>query len=168
MPGRKTKKWEIGAIPIFLHPDEYAEQIPVARIVADKRVIKEGVERYKKLFKKTGDLGTIIVVRHPRKELYAVLDGHHRFWALKELGVRTIKCAVIQDYYGLTFILTEKGFYQPTAEFTKQLRIPILRWGEGLLSYLEEFKKDPLSMLGERLQRKPKKKGKEPSEDELI
>ena len=156
--------------PIFLNPDKYAVRIPVKKIVADRKVSEEGVERYKRLYKDKVDVGAIIVVRHPKKDLYAVLDGHHRFWALKELGAKTIKCAVIQDYYGLTFLMTKKGFYQPTPEFTKQLRIPIMRWGEGLLTYLETFKIDPLSMFGERLQLKRKKKGKvkEPSEDDLI
>jgi len=160
----------MAAFPIFLNPDRYAVRIPVKKIVADRKVTEEGVERYKRLYKDKGDVGTIIVVRHPKKDLYAVLDGHHRFWALKELGARTIKCAVIQDYYGLTFLMTKRGFYQPTPEFTKHLRIPILRWGAGLLTYLEEFRMEPLSMLGERLLIKPKKKRtvKEPSEDDLI
>jgi len=156
--------------PIFLNPDKYAVRIPVKKIVADRKVSEEGVERYKRLYKDKVDVGAIIVVRHPKKDLYAVLDGHHRFWALKELGAKTIKCAVIQDYYGLTFLMAKRGFYQPAPEFTKHLRVPILSWGEGLLTYLEAFKKDPFSMLGERLQRKRKKKGreKEPSEDDLI
>jgi hypothetical protein len=158
------------ALALWLNPDKYAQEVPVELIVADKKVFKEGVERYKKLIKKGGNVGTIIVVRHPRKEIYAVLDGHHRFWAAKELGMKRIKCAVIVDYYGLTFHLIKKGFYQPSPEFTKRLRVPVLRWGEGMLKYLEQFKEDPLSMFGERTSARGEKKGKKEDleEDDLI
>ena len=158
------------ALAVFLNPDKHSEDIPVVKIVAAKKVYKEGVERYKRLIKKGGDIGTLIVVKHPKKELYAVLDGHHRFWAAKELGRKTIKCAVVVDYYGLTFHLTKKGFYQPAPDFTKRLRVPILRWGEEMVKYLEEFKENPLNMLGERPKAVGliKKKKKPLEEDDLI
>ena len=156
----------MSVLTVFLNPEKYAQDIPVKQIVADKKVYKEGVERYKKLLKKGEDIGTLIVVKHPRKDIYAILDGHHRFWALKEMGAIHVKCAVVVDYYGLTFHLTKKGFYQPTPEITKKLRVPIHRWGDEMLCYLNEFKKDPLGMLGDRVEALSlKKQKKKPLDD---
>jgi hypothetical protein len=158
------------AITVFLNPEKFAQDIPVKQIVADKKVYKDGVERYKKLLKKGKDIGTLIVVKHPKKDLYAVLDGHHRFWALKEMGAKHVKCAVVIDYYGLTFELTKKGFYQPSPEITKKLRVPVHEWGKEMVCYLNEFKKDPLRMLGDRVEALSliKRKKKPLEDDDLI
>lgn len=152
----KQKKLPVGPIRILLNPEDFAEPIPVEKIVADKKVYKEGINHFLKALKAKESVGTIVVVKHPKKRLYAVLDGHHRFWAQKEFGVKTIKCAVIQDYTGLTFELTQKGFYQPSPEFTKNLRAPIKKWGAEIVNYLKMFKEDPISMLGDRIENGPK------------
>jgi hypothetical protein len=166
----KPKMLALGPLPILLHPEDFAEPIPVKMIVADKKVYKEGVEHFVKALKAKEDVGTIVVVKHPKKRLFAVLDGHHRFWAQKEFGVKIISCAVIQDYTGLTFLLTQKGFYQPSPEITKNLRAPIKKWGAEILIYLKMFKEDPISMLGERLKNGPrwKRRKKTVEEDDLI
>jgi hypothetical protein len=170
MTAPKPKKLPVGPLRILIKPEDFAEPIPVKCIVADKKVYKEGVDHFLKALKAKEDIGTIVVVKHPKKRLYAVLDGHHRFWAQKEFGVKTISCAVIQDYTGLTFELTQKGFYQPSPEFTKNLRAPIKRWGTEMANYLKMFKDDPISMLGDRIENgiKWKKRKKKVEEDDLI
>lgn len=131
-------------LAVLNDPDKHATPIPLDKLVADDKVYRKGVERYKRIIEEGGEIGTIVVVRHPTKDLYAVLDGHHRFWAQKELDVGPVMCAVIQDFYGLTFKMTEKGLWQPSPEFTKKVRVPLIRWGEELTRYLHQFLDDPL------------------------
>ena len=126
-------------IPIFVNPDRYARPVPVDQIVADRKVYRRGVDRYKKILRKGEDIKAIIVVKHPTREVYAVLDGHHRFWAQKEMGANEVFCAVIQDYYGVTFYLTKHGIWQPTANFTRKIRVPLIKLGNGLVHYLKRF-----------------------------
>jgi hypothetical protein len=169
MTSPRPKKKPLGPVPILLHPEDFAERISVKLVVADKKVDKDRVEHFLKALRAKEDVGTLVVVKHPEKKLYAVLDGHHRFWALKEFGAKTISCAVILDYTGLTFQLTKKGFYQPSSEITKNLRVPVKKWGAETLSYLKMFKEDPLSMLGDRIENGPKwKKRKKIVEENNI
>jgi hypothetical protein len=120
---------------ILKNPEKYAEYISIKKIVADSKVYSEGVKKYENRIRNGDDIGTIIVIKHPKKELYAVLDGHHRYWAQKEMGIKEIKCAVIQDYFGLLFSVTKEGLLQPTKEFTKYLRVPFKK----IENYLYEF-----------------------------
>jgi|GEM_PF-2960269 len=166
MTAPKPKKVPLGPVPILLHPEDFAETLPVTCIVADKKVDKKRVNHFLKALKAKEDVGTIVVVKHPKKKLYAVLDGHHRFWALKEFGAKTISCAVILDFTGLTYELTQKGFYQPSPEITKKLRVPIKKWGAETLSYLKMFKEDPISMLGDRIENGPKWKKRKKTVEE--
>jgi len=151
---------------VFRNPEKYARAIPIEKLVADKKVYAKGVERYKDMLEKGKDLGAIIVVKHPRKDLYAVLDGHHRFWAQKETGAETIDCAVITDYYGLTFHLTKHGVWQPGPEFTKRIRIPLIKWGQGLVNFLKEFREDPKKVSDKRVEKIDT--DKDLDEDDLI
>ena len=78
----------------------------------------------------------IIVIKHPNKELYAVLDGHHRFKAARLNGLKTIKAVVVDDYTGLGFEFTRQGIFQPTPEFTRYVRIPIKRFISDMRDFL--------------------------------
>jgi hypothetical protein len=40
---------------------------------------------YQKRIQNGEKIGPLIVVKHPNFDLYAVLDGHHRYYALLEL-----------------------------------------------------------------------------------
>jgi hypothetical protein len=93
---------------------------------------------------KTGEkIKAIVVVKHPKKDFYAVLDGHHRFWAQKISGKKSIKCAVVEDFFGLGYHMTKNGLFQPDPRFTKFIRIPLKRF----YSYINEFIKDPELIL---------------------
>lgn len=113
--------------------------IEIEKIVADKKVYKKGVESYKKEIISGKNIRLITVVKHPKINLYAVLDGHHRFWAQKELGKSRIKCTVIHDFIGPLFFFTKEGYLQPTPLFTEYVRVPFKK----LKRFLEEFIKEP-------------------------
>jgi len=119
-------------IDVFFNPDKHSVNISIKKITADRKVYPEGVERYKSMLKLGRDIGTIVVVKHPEKDLYAVLDGHHRFFALKEMKFNKIKCAVIQDPFGILFNLTKDGYIQPIPELTQYLVVPLKRFEEQL------------------------------------
>jgi hypothetical protein len=130
----ETLKWDL-----FLNPEKYAELIDIEKILADDKIYRKGVERYKKMIKSGKDPGTIVVVKHPEEELYAVLNGHHRYWAQKEMGVKEIKCAVVHDFIGPLFHLTKDGYLQPSPLYTQYIRVPFKK----VRKYLEEFLKEP-------------------------
>ena len=81
----------------YSNPDRYSIDLPLEKILANNKVDVDGVYRFIRKVKSGESLKTIVVVKHPEKEYFVVLDGHHRFWALKELGMSTIKCAVVED-----------------------------------------------------------------------
>ena len=127
----------IEPIDVFFNPEKHRVTISVEKIIADEKVYREGVERYKNMLKSGKNIGTIVVVKHPKKDFYTVLDGHHRFWAFKEMEFDKIKCAVIQDSLGILFNLTKDGHLQPMPEFTQYFIVPMKKFEEQL----NEFKK---------------------------
>ena len=130
-------------IDAFFNPEKYRMNISVEKIIADKKIYREGVERYKNILKSGKEIGTIVVVKHPKEDLYAVLDGHHRFWAFKEMKFDEIKCAVIQDSLGILFNLTKDGYLQPMPEFTQYFIVPMKKFEEQL----NEFKKKNFNII---------------------
>lgn len=83
------------------------------------------------------------MIKHPRKDVYAVLDGHHRFHALLESGVKKIDCAVVGDFSSFMFYLTKDGWFQPPKEVTEYFRMPVLKFRKDLDDFLVEFSKNP-------------------------
>ena len=120
----------------YATPDEYTVVLPIDEIVCDNNVDFEYAENLSKY--DVSKMTPIIVIKHPSKQLYAVLDGHHRFNATKLRGMRTIRAVVVDDYIGLGFDLTSKGVFQPSAELTKYIRVPIKRFVEYLRGFLIE------------------------------
>lgn len=134
----KLFRWDI-----LINPDKYKETIDVDKIVADIKVDYEGVERCRRKIEAGEDISTIVVVKHPKEDLYAALDGHHRYWAVRWEELKEMDCAVIYDLVGLLFLLTREGVLQPPIEFTKYVRIPLRR----AVSYLNEFLYNPEKLL---------------------
>jgi len=124
---------------VLVNPRKYARAIAIDKIIADTKVSREGVEYYKKKIEANESIEPIVVVKHPRLDVYAVLDGHHRYWACKELGKKTVDCAVAEDYSSVIFYLTEHGYLQPSAETTEHLRVPAKTMHENLEQFLEDF-----------------------------
>ena len=116
----------------------FASLISAAYIDTIGKVDEQGIKRIINKVKSGESIKTIVVVKHPEKEYFAVLDGHHRFWALKELGISTIKCAVVEDNIGLGFYLTKEGVFQPDPKITKYIRIPLKRFNQ-YMTWLSGF-----------------------------
>ncbi len=134
-------KGEINA-DVFVNPNKYAVNLPIEKLVADSKVSRQGVEIYKRKIAEKEKISPIIVVKHPRKDLYAVLDGHHRYYAYLELGRKEIPCALAGDYSSVIFYLTEHGYFQPSREFTDGFRQPVISLHKNLKQFLANFIKN--------------------------
>ncbi len=132
VPRSPDPLWKRLSLDIFLSPERYSTPLPIDRIVADTKVDPGGVARYREQLAAGTPLRPIVVVKHPRKDLYAVVDGHHRFFAHVAGGRTQIEGAVIQDFTGFMFQLTKDGWLQPHPAVTKHVRVPILEFHETL------------------------------------
>jgi hypothetical protein len=103
-------------IDVFANPEKYLLRLPIEKIVADTKVDTEAIEMYKKKLQNGEKIAPIIVVKHPKFDVYAVLDGHHRYYAFLELGKKEVNCALAGDFSSLMFYMTEHGYFQPKPE----------------------------------------------------
>ena len=133
-----SNKGEVN-VDVFLNPEKYAICLPINKIVADSKVSKEGVEDYKQKIKNKEKIKPIIVVKHPNKDKYAVLDGHHRYYAYLELGKKEVNCALAGSYSNVIFYLTQNGYFQPSIEITNELRRPVKKLHKNLKEFLNNF-----------------------------
>lgn len=124
---------------VFINPAKYAVCLPIEKIVADSKVSRRGIDDYKKKIRENHKINPIIVVKHPRKDLYAVLDGHHRYYAYRELNRKHVDCALAGDYSSVIFYLTQHGYLQPTPDFTEGVRQPVIRLHQNLKQFLANF-----------------------------
>ena len=120
-------------------PEKYAVELPIEKIACDENVDTDYVQRLSEV--DVSKFTPIIVIKHPDKDLYAVLDGHHRFKAARLNRMKTIKAVVVDDYVGLGFELTRQGVFQPSPEFTKYIRLPMKRFIEYMHDFLFESEK---------------------------
>jgi hypothetical protein len=126
----------------FANPKKYAEKIDIKKVISVPKVYRKGVERYKKIILSGKPVRPIILLKHPTEDLYAVLDGHHRFYAYLELGFPTVDAVVVKSHKHL-FDMTEKGVLQPTPRMTKFIRVPVLIFSK----YVNKFIKTPFKLL---------------------
>jgi uncharacterized ParB-like nuclease family protein len=126
-------------IDVFFHPHKYTVKLAIERLVADTKVSRKGVEIYKQKIAENQSINPIIVVKHPSKALYAVLDGHHRYYAYLEMGKKDIDCAIAGDYSSVIFYLTEHGWFQPIPEITDNIRQPAFKLHKNLKQFLSKF-----------------------------
>lgn len=125
-------------------PKDWERWIEIDKIIADAKVYSDGVKMYEEMMKRDEETGLIVLVKHPSKDLYAVLDGHHRFHAYLKLGVKEVPCIVLPAMIGFLFDITKEGVLQPTEEFTKYVRVPFKKIESFLIRFLdrpEEFLK---------------------------
>jgi hypothetical protein len=109
-------------------------EIPLNELVSDENVDDEYAQRLAS--RDVAKFTPIIVMKHPSKRLYAVLDGHHRFRAAQLRGLEKIRAVVVDDYTGMGFDLTRKGFFQPSTEVTRYIRVPLKRFHERMCDFL--------------------------------
>ena len=117
--------------------------MPIEKLVADTKVDPEAIELYKKKIKNGEKIAPIIVIKHPRFDVYAVLDGHHRYYAYLESGKKMVNCALAGDFSSVIFYLTEKGFFQPNMETKGEMQKPVFQLHENVQEFLQSFLKDP-------------------------
>lgn len=127
----------------YFHPAKHAQEIPVELVVSDEKVDDDHVARIGEGGLDPGSMRPIVVIKHPKAEAYAVLDGHHRFHLVREMGCETVRAAVVDDYVGLGFFLTERGAFQPTPAFTKHVRVPLKRFVWWMTAFLKDPTKVP-------------------------
>lgn len=126
----------------FAHPQKYSVKVDIKKIVAAPKLHKKGVEKYKEIIQSGKSVRPIILLKHPHQDLYAVLDGHHRFYAYLELGNMTVDAVVVRSSKAL-FGLTKKGYLQPTPRMTKYIHIPLLVFTK----YVNKFVRQPVRLV---------------------
>jgi hypothetical protein len=124
---------------LFINPSKYARSLATKKIIGDEKISRQGVELYKQKILNKEEIDPIIVVKHPTKNLYAVLDGHHRYYAYRELRMKHICSAIAGDYSSAIFYLTEHGYFQPSAQVTDNLRKPVKEFHKNLKEFLDKF-----------------------------
>jgi len=129
-------------IDVFANPEKYLIRLPMGKIVADTKVSPEAVELYKQKIKKGEKIAPIIVVKHPKFEVYAVLDGHHRYYAFLELGKKKVNCALAGNFSSVIFNMTKNGYFQPKPETKGETQKPN-QFHDNLQDFLHNFLKDP-------------------------
>ncbi len=77
-------------IDVFSKTEKYLVRLSIEKIVADPKVSPEAIDLYKKKIEKGEKITPIIVVKHPKYDVYAVLDGHHRYYAYLELSKKEV------------------------------------------------------------------------------
>jgi uncharacterized ParB-like nuclease family protein len=138
----RHKEREIN-IDVFANPEKYLVRLPIDKIVADTKVDPEAIAMYKKKIENGEKIAPLIVVKHPKFDLYAVLDGHHRYYAFLELGKKQVNCALAGDFSSLMFYMTEHGYFQPKPETKEENQKKIIHLHEGVQDFLHNFLKDP-------------------------
>lgn len=123
-----------------MHRDQYAELLPIDTIFAYQEVCARGIERCENMLEAGKDLGTIVVIRHPRMYRHVVFDGTHRYRAQRNKGFTEISAAPFPDKFGLLYHATEENLLRPTKEFTENVRMPWKRFGENLKNTLYNMK----------------------------
>ena len=129
-------------LDVFSNPEKHLICLPIDKIVSDNKVFPETVERYKRKLEYGETVDPVIVIKHPRYDVYAVLDGHHRYFAYLELGKKEVDCALAGDFSAVFFYLTDHGFFQPNPN-AKELKKPELKLHDNIEEFLQNFLKDP-------------------------
>ena len=88
-------------IPKLDIPYKYVEPvlIPVDKLVPHEEIVEGRLDDLIKQFKRDNAVDMPIVVAEiPGSDKYLIVDGHHRWAAVKKMGLRLIPCVVI-DYF---------------------------------------------------------------------
>jgi ParB-like nuclease domain len=130
-------------IDVFANPEKYLVRLPIEKLVADTKVDPEAIETYKKKIQNGEKIAPLIVIKHPKYDVYAVIDGHHRYYALLELGKKEVECALAGDFSSVVFYMTEHGYFQPKPETKEEDQKKIIHLHENVQDFLQNFLKDP-------------------------
>lgn len=122
----------------IMYPEKFVEKVDIKKVVAAAKFYRKGVDKYKEKISAGEPIKPIVVLKHPTEDIFAVLDGHHRFYAFLELGFQNIDVSVMKSNKFL-FNRTKEGWLQPTPRMTKYIHIPSI----VLAKYVNSFVKDP-------------------------
>lgn len=106
---------------------------------------------YKKKIENGEKIAPLIVIKHPKFDVYAVLDGHHRYYALLELGKKKVDCALAGDFSSIIFYMTEHGYFQQKPQTKEENQKKNIHLHENVQDFLYNFLRDPNKV------RKPKR-----------
>ena len=86
--------------------------LPIDKIVADSS--EEAIEMYKRKNPERRE-NCHMVLKHPKFDVYAVVDGHHRYYAFcfRDDGRKRSNVLLRAISTSVLFYLTEHGFFQP-------------------------------------------------------
>ena len=112
----------------YSEPNKYAVDMPIEKIVSEEKVDEDHVQQLTTM--DVSKIEPILVIKHPDKEIYAVLDGHHRLKAARLMGAKTIRAVVVDDITGMGFEVAREEVFQPSPAFTRFVRLPIRRFIE--------------------------------------
>lgn len=132
---------------IFRNPKKYSQKISIDKIVADPKASRKGIEHYKQKISEGHGLKPLVVVKHPKQDIFAVLDGHHRFYAQLETGMKETEAAIIAYNSNLAFDLTKGGWLQPPSKFTESVRMPFNKFRRHFANYLTTFRNNPKKLF---------------------
>jgi hypothetical protein len=134
---KPSKGQEIN-IDVFQNPEKYLVRVPIKKIIADKKVTREGVDWYKQKIKNGEKIAPLVVVKHPKFHKYAVLDGHHRYYAYLESGEkRKVDCAIAGDFSSVIYTMTKLGYFQPAAGIRKEFYKQLFQVHENIQEFFE-------------------------------
>ena len=81
------------------NPERYAVDVPTDNCFAVGPIDKNKVWKIIRAYLKGVNFKPLVGIAHPYKNgRITIADGHHRFYAYKELGLGTIRVAVSDDY----------------------------------------------------------------------
>lgn len=80
--------------------------IPIKKLKPHERISKKRLEKLKLELIKDGFLKKPIVVENKK---FIILDGHHRYYFLKELGLEKIPCLLV-DYENIDVLPRRKKY----------------------------------------------------------
>jgi hypothetical protein len=143
-------------IDVFANPEKYLICLPIEKLVADTKVDPEAIEMYKQKIKKGEKIAPLIVIKHPKFDVYAVVDGHHRYYALLEMGTKIVNCALAGDFSSVIFYMTEHGYFQPKPETKEENQKKIIHLHENVQDFLQNFLKDPNKIKKTKRENQPK------------
>lgn len=117
---------------VSLAPDDYTRWVRMDEIECDSVVHIPKVRKFIELLKEGKRFPPIQAIRHPlypEVRKYAVLNGHHRYFAYKALGRKRIQVIVIEGgTYGVLYELTKRGVFQVNDKYQAFIRNPVEKW----------------------------------------
>jgi len=115
---------------VALAPDEYTRWVNIDQLECDTVIHKPKLRKFVELMKdKKMRFPPIQAIKHPlwpKVKRYAVLNGHHRYFAYRVLKRKRIQAILVEGgSYGILYELTKRGVFQVNDTYQAVIRNPI-------------------------------------------